>query len=306
MIHHTFYKYFSKLAALVILTGAVGASGLQFAQASTETLKATIGSKALLADLVLPDDPPPPETPLVILVHGTLAHKDMELIENLQTLLAERDIPSLAPTLSLNVDNRVGFYDCSIPSTHRWEHAIAEILRWVTVAKDKGYARIIIAGHSRGGMQVAAYLAGEPDPLVIGGVLVAPATGGKGIPDDLAETVAKAQTLVDAGQDNTLMDVPRLLYCEDTKASANAMLSYHGPNPRRSTPVLLKDTNLPLLVIAGSSDEVVPDVAEKIGPLAEASDQITLEIVEDAGHMFLDFYSEDVADLISDFLETLH
>jgi len=135
---------------------------------------------------------------------------------------------------------------------------------------------------------------------------VAPATGGKGIPDDLAETVAKAQTLVDAGQDNTLMDVPRLLYCEDTKASANAMLSYHGPNPRRSTPVLLKDTNLPLLVIAGSSDEVVPDVAEKIGPLAEASDQITLEIVEDAGHMFLDFYSEDVADLISDFLETLH
>jgi len=302
-------SYLSKIAALVLLTGAVvlpvTSLAIAPAWAATETLEATLGSKILQADLVVPDEAPAAGMPLVILVHGTLAHKDMELIETLQALMAERGIPSLAPTLSLNVDRREGFYDCAIPSTHRWEHAIAEILRWVTVAKSRGYQRIVLAGHSRGGMQAAAYLAGEPDPDVIAGVLIAPATGGKPVPADLVETVARAQALVDANQDNTIIDVPRLLYCKDTKAAAISVLSYHAPNPRRNTPVLMADISVPLLVIAAGNDEVVPDVVEKIGPIAEARDQVSLEIVEDSGHLFLDFYAEDAADLISDFLESL-
>lgn len=49
----------------------------------------------------------------VVLVHGTLAHKDMELIDALQTALAERDVASLAISLSFSLSNREGMYDCA-------------------------------------------------------------------------------------------------------------------------------------------------------------------------------------------------
>jgi pimeloyl-ACP methyl ester carboxylesterase len=57
----------------------------------------------------------------------------------------------------------------------------------------------------------------------------------------------------------------------------------------------------PVLVIAGSDNNVVPDVPAKIGKIAD-DDKITLKIIDEAGHMFLDFHAEDAADLIAEFL----
>ena len=47
---------------------------------------------------------------VVLLVHGTLAHKDMELIEGLQTVFLESGQSSDDINLSLNIDASKGFF----------------------------------------------------------------------------------------------------------------------------------------------------------------------------------------------------
>ena len=58
---------------------------------------------------------------------------------------------------------------------------------------------------------------------------------------------------------------------------------------------------MPILVIAGSLDTVVPEVPDRFLPLVDAG-SVVLEIVDDADHMFLDFFAEDAADSVDGFL----
>ena len=55
---------------------------------------------------------------VVLMVHGTLAHKDMEIMAMLQELLIERDISNLAINLSYAQDDRHGMNDCAGPLRH--------------------------------------------------------------------------------------------------------------------------------------------------------------------------------------------
>ena len=103
------------------------------------------------------------------------AHKDMEIIANLQTLLADEEINSLAINLSLGIDNRQGPFDCAVPHEHRHEDAAAEIATWIEWLKGQGVDQVLLAGHSRGGSQVAAY-SQNADAIVMGQVLIAPST----------------------------------------------------------------------------------------------------------------------------------
>ena len=67
----------------------------------------------------------------VLIVHGTLAHKDMELIEALQSVFQEAEQNSLAINLSLGIDDRKGFYPCDVLHTHRSGDALSEIGAWI-------------------------------------------------------------------------------------------------------------------------------------------------------------------------------
>ena len=97
------------------------------------------------------------------------------------------------------------------------------------------------------------------------------------------------------------MDLPGFIYCPEGKASAASIKSYYGGADDQMTIAQLEKVAAPVLVIAGSADNVVPDVPAKIGKIADDS-KVTLKIIDDAGHMFLDFYAEDAADLIAEFL----
>ena len=48
---------------------------------------------------------------VVLMLHGTMAHKDMEIMRNLQDMLIERGISNLAINLSLTKENRHGMND---------------------------------------------------------------------------------------------------------------------------------------------------------------------------------------------------
>ena len=72
--------------------------------------------------------------------------------------------------------------------------------------------------------------------------------------------------------------------------------------PAADTPALLGAyRGAPLLVLAGREDRVVPDLIAKMAGVKNP--RIGFAVIEEADHMFLDFYAEDVADRMAEFLE---
>ena len=68
--------------------------------------------------------------PTFLLVHGSWAHFEMELITYLQDLLKAAGFDSLAINLHLGVDDRRGALSCDAPVTARFDAAPKEIESW--------------------------------------------------------------------------------------------------------------------------------------------------------------------------------
>lgn len=252
-----------------------------------------------------------PAGPVVLMTHGTLAHRGMEIMAGLQSMFADRGISSLAINLALGLDDRpAGMYDCATPHTHRHTDAVAEIGAWLDWLKAQGAEKVALLGHSRGGNQTARFAAGTTDPVVTAVILIAPQTWSadyaaadyeKRYGKPLAPVLEKAQALVEAGKGDTPMDPVDFIYCEQTSATAAAFVSYYATDPDMDTPTVIPGIGVPVLVVAGSEDTAVKGLPEKVGPLADGG-RVRLLVVGGADHFFRDLYSEDIADAVAELL----
>lgn len=241
---------------------------------------------------------------VVLIAHGTLAHGHMELIHSLQNVLAESGVSSLAPTLSLGLDNRSGMYECATAHRHRHQDAVEELSRWSDWLQQQNAGRILLLGHSRGGNQIALLSHSRSLDPFMGQVLLAPMTWNAeqeyaayqqrfGQPPQPLLKRAKTRQA-------DMLQAPGFLYCEDVQVSAESFLSYYEDDPQRHTPNLLIDTSLPTLVIAASEDKVVPELPEAMQSIQNS--QVDLATIEGADHFFRDLYAYDVADQILEFM----
>jgi pimeloyl-ACP methyl ester carboxylesterase len=246
----------------------------------------------------------------VLITHGTLAHNGMEIIQSLQGLLKDRGLSSLAINLSLGLSDRHGMYDCKVPHTHRHADAAAEIGAWVQWLRQQGAQRVVLLGHSRGGDQTAWYASEKPDPTVTAVVLVAPmvqdaediTTGyRKSFNKELTPIVDRARDMVAKGQGRDLMKPVDILYCADTAATPESVLSYHTFDPRFRTPELVGKIGVPVLVVVGGADDTTPGLDKVFGPLIQPG-KVEMVVVEGADHFFRDLYGEEVADAVVTFL----
>ncbi len=280
--------YFTSIFCNVGLVAALATGA-----AKAEEVSMPFGHVNLLADFVEAEDA---ADTVALITHGTLAHKDMELVDALQEALAERGVSSLAHTLSLGVDERRGLYDCAVDHAHKDSDADAEIAAWIGWLRAAGHEDVALIGHSRGGRQVARVAAGRRD--LAGVVLMAPATADsvrRGIEGYDAAVLEKAAGTPDA----VSLDVPRFLYCGQSRVRAETLTSYYSD--ARGAEDFAAKIKARTLVIAAGADTVVPGVAKAFFDLR--SEQFTLTLVEDADHLFLDFYVEDAADVIAPFLK---
>lgn len=249
---------------------------------------------------------------IVLMTHGTLAHRGMEIMATLQELLAEREISSLAINLSLGLDDRPAtMYDCPTPHTHQHTDAVSEIGAWLEWLKQQNVGKVTLLGHSRGGNQTARFAATSTDPVVVQVVLVAPQTWDrekaaagyeKRYGQPLDPLLKEAENRVAEGKGAELMKPPGFIYCADTRASADAFVSYYQPDAKMDTPQVIPDIGAPVLVFAGSEDKTVAGLIEKTRPLVDG-EKVALEVIPGAGHFFRDLYSEDIADRIAELLE---
>jgi pimeloyl-ACP methyl ester carboxylesterase len=250
------------------------------------------------------------EDGVILMLHGTMAHGRMEIMEAFQNLMAERGYNSLSINLSLGMDAREGMMECSDNHVHRHEDALVELDAWMGWLKGQGAGQVVLMSHSRGAAQTAWYALEHQPEGVEKMVLVAPATSDHaktareyesryGVP--LAQVYDQAVELQRMGQPDTLMEDIGFLYCADAKASAAAVASYYADNPNFDTPTLLPKLSQQVLVIAGSEDTAVPDLPERMASL-EGQAHIHYGMVDGADHFFMDFFADDVADKAAEFI----
>jgi pimeloyl-ACP methyl ester carboxylesterase len=245
----------------------------------------------------------------VLLLHGTLAHRDMEIIRTLETLLADYGVSTLAINLSLGVDDRDSPFDCGAVHRHREGDATAELARWSDWLARQGVTGLTLLGHSRGANQAARYVLDSGDARVRHLVLVAPprwsaaraaaaytARHGRA----LAPLLTQARTRVASGQGDARLPGPvGLLYCEDATVTAASFLSYYRDDPLRDTPTLLAELDLPVLVIAGSEDPIATGLP---AALAGAAANVRVEEIEGADHFFRDLYADELVEIAVEFM----
>jgi pimeloyl-ACP methyl ester carboxylesterase len=293
------------LAAMIaLLLSALSAAG----PAAAETVILDEASPQLGARIARGDDWPRGD--VVLLLHGTLSHRDTEIIESLEVLLQEAGASTVAVNLSLGLDNREGPFDCAAPQLHRERDAEVELARWVAWLQAQGVEGLTLMGHSRGANQLARYQLAAASPIVQRLILIAPprytpeaaaAAYADRYGVDLASVLAGAQAQVDAGKGGDPMPVPvGFLYCGETLVSAGSFLSYYAPDPLRDTPALLRQLSLPVLVITGSEDEIATGLPQA---LADSGDNVSVREIEGADHFFRDLYAYDLMDEALDFMD---
>jgi pimeloyl-ACP methyl ester carboxylesterase len=287
------------LLALVALAGSAAASELTLRPGGI-TLNATleIADGKKLGDGV------------ILMVHGTMAHKDMDTLRHFRRLFREKGFSTLAFNLGLGLDDRRGMYDCARPSTHCFGDAVAEIGAWLEWLAGRGAKRVVLFGFSRGGQQAAWFAAERGHPALASLVLLAPINPGElaaasryqaqfGKP--LEPLLERARALVKAGQPDVFLEKVAFLNCRETAATAGSFLSYYAPDPKLEMPALLARVKKPVLVVVAGADQMVRDLDRKLAPLADGR-RLRLTVVPGADHFFRDLYGEDAVDEIVKFL----
>ena len=249
-----------------------------------------------------------PRGPVILMIHGTLAHNQMEIMSTIQELLTDAELSSLAINLSLGVDDRHGTFACETPHAHRDGDALDEIGLWLDWLKAEGAERAVLLGHSRGGNQSARFAAERDVPQVKAVVLIAPATWDAdkvangyqerfGVP--LSMRLEQARDRVAAGKPGAWLEQTGFLYCAGATVTADAFLSYYEPDERRDTPSVLPAIAKPTIVFVGSEDTVVAGLEARVAPIAD-DEQLKLVVMDGADHFFRDLYAEEIVEIIAE------
>lgn len=246
--------------------------------------------------------------PVVLMLHGTLAHGKMEIMSALQKAFLDNDISSLSINLSLGVDKRSGMYDCATPHRHKHTDSLKEIDLWVNWLKSQGVNSIAVLGHSRGGNQIAWYASEHNDAPINRVILIAP---GIFSPGDLAKgyeknykkplqpILDKAKAMTEAGKGNELMEKTDFIYCPEAQVSAASFVNYYQENDNFYTPALVEKISKPVLIFAGSEDKVVENAMTEMSKVSGA-DNVKLIEIDGADHFFRDLYTEEIVETIAE------
>jgi len=276
------------------------------------TLKAE--GKTLNADLELAEGKTLKDG-VVLFTHGTWMNKNYSTAAMLKEFLPEAGANILAINLSLDVDNRHdnAMMSCDRVHTHKHTDAISEISAWVNWLKSQGVNNITLAGHSRGGNQTAWYAAlNNKEEAIKHIVLFAPQLWDEQneikhyqekYHKDLTKELAKANALIKQGKADQVMQHTDLVYCKDSKVTAESFADYHQLNENMDTIHLLPSISKPVLIFAGTEDKVVKHLPEKIAPVLEKQKNITLYVVEDSDHSFIDMSGEEAVEEMVSFIQ---
>ena len=249
------------------------------------------------------------EDGVILITHGGLAHREMEMYVYLQDLLKKKGYSTLAINLSLALNNRHAMYDCKVTHRHHYADAADEMGAWVDWLKKQGTKHVTLLGHSRGAGETALYAVEQDNPLVKAVVLLAPDTREtndavayqRRYKKPLAPALEKAQKLVKEGKSGTVLKHTNFLFCPDTSVAAETFVSYYGDDPRLDTAYLIPKISKPTLLVLAGEDEILVN-SKKFAPLADGK-RVQIKVIDGAGHFFRDLFADEAVDVIEAFLK---
>ncbi len=254
------------------------------------------GGVRAVAEWSVPEGADPKEKGAVLWLHGLFqTHRMADPVSTQRELWTEAGFPVLSPTLSLGIDMRREPYKCDGVLDTTFEESVEEINRWIEWLKGKGIKKIVLAGHSMGGLQVLYFVSKYRIPEVKGVVAVAPSKG-LGIKNDVFE---KAERLIKGGRGKEIIKTG-FFYCEEARVTARTVYSYYK---ERHLGKILKDIKIPVLIVWGTLDKRVEDLPGFIKPFAGKN--VRIEKVELADHFFRDLFAEDLSIAVTEFLEEI-
>lgn len=174
----------------------------------------------------------------------------------------------------------------------------------------RGVSKIVLAGHSMGSVWTSIYQADRHDPRVKAMVHFAPTHDTQPLfkrKPFYAEMQHAAEQAIAAGRgsygDTGLAqdEAPPLFETATGRPqTARALLSWWGDNPQNSNSLLFADLDVPILMLGGRLDPVVPDGRmEQLKALAANSPRVDFIWYETGDHYFTDLWDEAVFETIS-------
>lgn len=261
------------LAGMLVLWASAAAWAASPTPAVIETVR--LGALDLKGRHVRP---PGSGLATVVLVHDTLGAFEDPLIATMQEALSEAGVATLAINLSLGETERMEPLSCNIRHGHRHEDALDEIDAWVDWLLGEGLGPVILAGHGRGGAQIAWHLARRNEGRAAAAILLAPTAWTPRQADAeyraryAAGLAALLTQIAGAKPEDVIENVP-FLHCGAVDATQASIQSYYGVEPLRDTPTALEEATTPVLALMPDKDENAPenDVLERMEALENPS-----------------------------------
>lgn len=248
----------------------------------------------------------------VLMVHGTLAHANMEIMTTLAEVFAEHAIESLRVSLSLGIDDRHGMLDCGSTQRHRHEDAVDEIAAWFRWLERRGRSSVLLLGHSRATNQVTRYAVRKDLQAPAALVLVAPgirdadaaARYGASSGQALAPLLDRATELVESGRDDEVLGRVAFLHCDAAEVTAASFLSYYVDDPAFDTLGLAASAGIPVIVFAGSEDPLSRGVDAAIVEYQQNA-PVDFVMIDGADHFFRDLYAYDLVEAVQAWIDAM-
>jgi acetyl esterase/lipase len=194
-----------------------------------------------------PDGEVDPERPAFLMIHGRSGDILFSSTHWMSWRLAQAGYACLAG--SMRISGTAGI------QTATTEETAEDIGAWMDTYAALGFKRIVLLGHSNGGVWISDYLASSQDKRAIGVVYIAPTaiwrTHAEQMADPAyAETFADAKAAVERGELRTkVMGLQTL----------NLWWDYNRPDTRNLHTERVKQFDLPALSILGTGDALFTD-----------------------------------------------
>lgn len=217
---------------------------------ATTTLDVRTGSGRLLQGIrYAPVGAIDPRRPVVLLISGRVGDTIQSSTHWMGWRLAQHGYVAIAP--GMRISGVAGF------QSSRLTEVAEDIGLWVDRAMATGATRVVLAGHSNGGIWLSNYLAKSHDRRVIGTIYVAPTRDSptfareNALPGQYDRDVARARAAQASGHD---MDVAIGLM------SARAFLDNNGPDADTVHTAAVRQFDLPGISFTGAKDPLMtPD-----------------------------------------------
>jgi pimeloyl-ACP methyl ester carboxylesterase len=260
-----------------------------------------------------------PLTPLAIIwVHGWGANFYTPSYVGIGRGLAERGFPTISVNTRMHDIGNVEKYTLlgkRVRGGGYWgvtSEDARDISAWIDYARQLGYSRVVLVGHSAGWASVARYQADSQDPRVAGLVFASPGVGYSPQPDD-PQLLAQAKKLVDEGAGDDLIRLSHRSTASFVSAAteldiANTPRQYKDFFGTQTSDAAITRVTCPVLAFFGSKDDIGGEkdlalLTSSVRRLAHGPARVDTAMIANGNHEYVGEEAQ-VAQVITRWIQT--